>query len=53
MTTGSPFHSPSDDAIPTVHSLTLPPLTEGASDAARLLETAPVNPLHQDRKSVV
>ena len=47
MTTGSPSHPSSDDVIPTVHSLALPPLTEGASDAARLLGTASVNPLHQ------
>ena len=36
-----------DEAIPTVHTLALPPLSDGASDAARLLETAPANPLHQ------
>ena len=48
MTTGSPFNTPpADDTAPSVHTLALPPLTDGAADAARLLETAAVNPLHQ------
>jgi flagellar motor switch protein FliN len=48
MNTGSLSHMPSaDDASPSVHTLALPPLNDGAADAARLLEYAPVNPLHQ------
>ena len=47
MTTGSPTPAASDDAIPTVRALALPPLADGAHGAAGLLETAPVNPLHQ------
>lgn len=47
MTTGHPILPPSDGATPSVHSLALPPLTDGAPDAPRLVETAPVNPLHQ------
>lgn len=35
-----------DELAPSVHTLALPPLTDGATDATRLLETAPVNPLH-------
>ena len=40
---------PGDEAAATVHTLTLPALVDGASDATRILETAPVNPLHQIR----
>ncbi len=48
MTTGSILDTPSaDDSNPSVHTLALPALTDGAADAARLLDAAPVNPLHQ------
>jgi len=47
MTTGSSPFPPSNDATPSVHPLALPPLTDGAPDESRLVEAAPVNPLHQ------
>ena len=55
MTSGSSSSTQPDsthigeESAPMIHTLALPALADGSPDAARLLETAPVNPLHQIR----
>ncbi len=44
--TSSAAHS-GDDTVPSVHALALPSLSDGGGDTGRLLESAPINPLHQ------